>query len=277
MRIGTVAGFSGARWLQTSGVSLLGFVLLAVLCWLLAQWTWHFVAPKSAAVVAEPVRGESQAPLQTILSRHFFGAAGAVAASPAAHAQTSLNVLLRGVFAALGSRPAVAIVNLDGKDRVLQVGDELLPGVKLEAVFPDRVELSRQGALERLDLYPAAAAEASIAALPALHVRNTGPGRFAVSRAELMTVLSDPKLLAMSGQVSDKPGAGVLVARVQSGGVLEQLGFSQGDVIRRVNGREVGGAGDLGRLLQEFREAGEVSVEAARSGQTLNFNYTMTQ
>src|SRR5690606_32693617 len=66
--------------------------------------------------------------------------------------ETSLNLKLRGVFAALGGLPALAILVVDGQDQAVATGKEIQPGVTLDSVAPDHVILVNRGARERLDL-----------------------------------------------------------------------------------------------------------------------------
>lgn len=136
--------------LQQHAVAMLAIALAVALCWLLARWTWVFLAPAvPLASVAKPAVTDS---IDPIIGARLFGGAGRDMPAGQAQAATSLNLKLRGVFAAGGPAGATAVINAGARDDAFRVGDAVLPGVLLEAVFPDHVLLRRQGALERLNL-----------------------------------------------------------------------------------------------------------------------------
>lgn len=261
-----------ARLLQRHWARLLGLLLISVLAWNMAGWTWHFVGPRQPGLLGDTVRGDASVSVDAISARHLFGQAGNVGAQPSAQTQTTLSLRLRGVFSGLG----VAIINADGKtDRAFRVGDELLHGVTLQGVYPEHVELLHEGVPERLDLYHGAAAAALISG--ALSVRTMGAGRYLLARNELVKALQNPKLLANSGQVASSPGGGVMLRQVVPGGLLAQLGFMQGDVIARLNGKQLGNAGDLASIVALLEQSGTIQVEGQRDGQPLRMDYTVQQ
>lgn len=261
-----------ARLLQQHWAGLLGLLLISVLAWNMAGWTWHFAGPRAPGLLSDTVRGDTGASVDAILARHLFGQAGSVAAQPAAQTQTTLSLRLRGVFAGLG----VAIINADGKtDQAFRAGDELMPGVTLQGVYPEHVELLHGGVPERLDLYQDTAAAALVSS--ALTVRTMGAGHYAVARNELVRAIQDPKLLANSGQVANEPGGGVMLRQVVPGGLLAQLGFMQGDVITRLNSKQLGNAGDLAGVAELLAQPGTIEVEGRRGGQPLRMSYTVQQ
>ena len=258
--------------LQQHWAGLLGLLLISVLAWNMARWTWHFAGLGAPRVLVDTVRGDASVSVDAILARHLFGQAGNAVEQPAAQTQTTLSLHLRGVFAGLG----VAIINADGKtDQAFRAGDELMPGVTLQGVYPEHVELLHGGVPERLDLYQNTAAAALVSS--ALTVRTVGAGRYSVARNELVKAIQDPKLLANSGQVANAPGGGVMLRQVVPGGLLAQLGFMQGDVITRLNSKQLGNAGDLAGLVALLAQPGTLQVEGQRGGQPLHMDYTVQQ
>ncbi len=127
-----------ARLVNLVALTLLGFVL--------AYWTWQWLAP------ASPPRAASAAVISAKASEAdtLFGSAPAKARGTA---QTSSSIKLLGVAAASGDRYGHAVLQADGK-RVLAVreGSEVLPGVTLAEVWPDHVVLDRSGIREKLAL-----------------------------------------------------------------------------------------------------------------------------
>lgn len=63
--------------------------------------------------------------------------------------ETSLNLKLKGVWAEQ-TQPSAIILLPDGKERRFEPGDEILPGVALEAVRSDHIAIRRNGVTEAL-------------------------------------------------------------------------------------------------------------------------------
>ena len=114
-----------ASWLGAP----LNLLLLLALAALLAHWTWRFAAPVPP-LPASDARADIKpgAQLATLRAAHLFGAARG-AADARDEPVTSLNLKLRGVFAALGGQPAMAILGVDGQDQAVATGYEIVPGV----------------------------------------------------------------------------------------------------------------------------------------------------
>lgn len=132
---------------------VLNLVLIVLLAWQLAHWTWLFLAPR-LPLAAPAVRAElnSEVLLETIRAARLFSG-GASENLSASAATTPLNIKLKGVFAASGKRPAMAIIDTGEKSNsAFSIGDTVLPDVVLEEVHAHHVILKRGGMRERLAL-----------------------------------------------------------------------------------------------------------------------------
>lgn len=283
-----------ANWLSRKWIGLTSFVLLLLLCWLLANWTWIFwPRPKSAqSDAAEQFAIAPPLSVGEIVARHLFGEpqTDAPAATPVIVA-SPLNAKLKGVFAGLAPFPAFAILNFDGKDQPVRVGTEIIPGAILDGVFARHVLVRRNGAIERLEFEnsgpaggPVAQSTAQIAprmsAPPSqfrLNVQSVNQNTSALSRGELQSALQDPRQLTNLGRVQDNPGGGVAVQEAAPGSLLQKLGLLDGDVVRSLNGVPVNSQADLMRLYQHFGQVGQVKVEGLRAGTPLQLNYNIRQ
>jgi general secretion pathway protein C len=284
------------NWFSRRWIGLTCFALLVLLCWLLANWTWVFwPRPKnpsalvgdSSALVAPPASAGE------IIARHLFGEPNAEVAAPAPVVVASpLNAKLKGVFAGLPPFPAFAILNFDGKDQPVKIGADIVPGAKLESVFPRHVLIRRNGAVEKLEFENdaragapgmAMAAPVTVPRLPAppsqfkLNVQSVNQNTTALSRGELQSALQDPRQLTNIGRVQDNPGGGVSVQEAPPGSLLQKLGMLDGDVIRSLNGVPVNSQADLMRLYQHFGQVGQVKVDGLRAGTPLQLNYNIRQ
>jgi len=276
-------------------------VLLILLAWLLAQWTWLFLQPKE--VVAPPAATPPiniNTVAEQIISSHVFGVAGEKGNTDEAQV-SSLNLHLKGVFAFSKETPAFAIVNTGAKsDDAFKVGDEIVPGVLLTEVQATNILIKRSGVLEKVNLEEAPGGTGvapprippprtptpmpnarPVAPTTTPHTRSTAPraapNNYNLSRSELTATLQDPKQLSSLGRVNSNPGGGVVVEEVPANSLAERLGLQPGDVIRNVNGGAVNSPGDLGRLYQHIGQTAQLRVDGTRSGQPLNLTYNMQQ
>ncbi len=126
------------RLVSLAALTLLGFVL--------AYWTWQWLAPGPQPRAAQ---GKGIAAKASDADTLF----GSAPANAGATVQSSSSIKLLGVAAASGDRYGHAVLQADGK-KVLAVreGEEVLPGVTLAEVWPDHVVLDRRGIREKLVL-----------------------------------------------------------------------------------------------------------------------------
>ena len=266
--------FFHARW-----ASLLSGGLIVLLCWLLAQWTWLVFAPKVKSAPGEATPLSAPAAADMVLASHLFGRASAESSAPESQPVTFFNMKLHGVFAAIGSLPAFAILSVDGKpDQPVKVGTEIAAGVVLSAVYPDRVEVRRNGVVERINLETRAAGPSGVAKDVdfRLNVQSRAPGNYSFSRNELNQALQDPKQLANLGKFVARPGGnGMLVEDVPRGSLAEKLGLQQNDVVVQLNGQPVASNEDIGRFYKQLNQTGQVRLAILRGGKTLTLNYSI--
>ncbi|MES2354181.1 MAG: type II secretion system protein N [Pseudomonadota bacterium] len=272
-------------------------VLLILLAWLLAQWTWLFLRPKE--VVAPPAATPPinvNAVAERIISTHIFGVAGEKGNADDAQVST-LNLHLKGVFAFSEDTPAFAIVNTGAKsDDAFKVGDEIVPGVLLTEVQATNILIKRSGVLEKVNLEetpggtgvepprvppPRTSNARPVAPTTSRPSRSSAPSsapnNYNLSRSELTATLQDPKQLSSLGKVNSNAGGGVVVEDVPSNSLAERLGLQPGDIIRTINGGAVNSPGDLGRIYQHIGQTAQLRVDGMRGGQPLNLTYNMQQ
>lgn len=139
------------RWLQRHAPALVGALLVlamgASFAWQTREWLRLVEAPTKAPGQAGTPLATSQ-PLQNL--EPLFG--------PAAKAQpsgpppsTNLRLTLLGSFVHVGPDKSIAIIQYEGgKPRRFTSGDEITQGVKVHAVYRNRVEIERNGRLESL-------------------------------------------------------------------------------------------------------------------------------
>jgi general secretion pathway protein C len=254
----------------------LTLLLILLLAWQIAGRLWAWFAP-------EPARTLSQAAANTSANdweraRRLFG--DEAGSGPAA-ANTS-GIRLRGVYAVDGQTLSAAVVNNGGKrDLAVRIGEEIEKGVTLAVVEADYIEISRNGARERIEIdrriiapRPGTGGPASARGFR-LNVASTGPNAYSLSRSELNTTLQDPNQLAFTGRISSGNG-GVRIDSAPAGSLPQKLGLAEGDVIRSLNGQPVSSIGDLARLYGQFGNLSAVRADVSRGGQNLSLTLQIT-
>jgi general secretion pathway protein C len=171
---------------------------------------------------------------------------------------TSLNLVLFGVRANESSGGGSAIIaGEDGIQKSFAVGEEVAPGVTLDAVAFDHVILSRGGVKESLYLDQS---------VPAETVSPSGAASKAAPAAPASGGLNAQTLQKAIGFAPRNEGGRVtgLVLKAQDDGTMLKLaGFQAGDVVVAVNGRPVASATDV---IAQFRPGARISVEVERGG-----------
>lgn len=181
--------------------------------------------------------------------------------------ETMLNLSLFGIRAGVdGKAGGTAIIGTpDNKQDAYAIGQEIMPGIRLERILPDRVVIRRNGVLESLSFdrerggRPAPDAEAAGAGVPAAAEGAAAPRvRIATSLAEVLAGV----------QVQPRGTQGGLVLRPRgSSDLLRQAGLAPGDVLLAINGRAVTGVAALPALAEELKQVKNLSIDIERGGQ----------
>jgi general secretion pathway protein C len=155
---------------QAAAVSATVIAAAALLGFVVAYWTWVWLAPGPEPRTPAAGPDESRAAGPGPASFAAFGRSGTLkaGATPGAMPAGPGSIRLLGVIAATGSLPAYAIVKVDGKSVLaVRTGEEVAPGIRLNVVQADRVEVERNGVRESLALPERAAAAAPPVPVPA--------------------------------------------------------------------------------------------------------------
>lgn len=290
--------------------ALINALLAASIVYVLTRFLWLALDWNAPLPSAGPVAAlESvQPPPPSLSNWHLFGNAGlpvdnrALANAP----ETQLPIDLRGVLAGEDPKRGRAFIADANGERGYNVGQEVAPGVVLDAVYADRVALSRGGAIEILKLRtPAAAAQAPSAASgsstrPAAAITPfTTPGAAApaaTSNAPIDRTLFgqvtapnlpmqgvdmdkvrqqlgvDPAVLA--NQITPLPVmengkfVGVRLNAGQHAAVLGKLGLQPEDVVTAINGVPVTDPSRIGAAVAGLAQASRIEVQVRRNGQS---------
>ncbi len=264
--------------------------ILLLLAASLAQWTWLVAKPPLPPLVVAPppsAAATGNFSLQSLLAAHLFGevsqelTGGRLDNLPI----SSLNLILTGVIASAGG--GYALISANGQpEEPFAVGQTVTGNAVLQAVYPDRVVIRRNGALESLllegaDKSPPGASGPVPAGYPlsgstAGIVHETGANRYQVERDQLAAQMRTPDFLREASVVPAN-GGGFQVRQIQPGSLYEKLGLRSGDIIKSVNGQPVVTADDAIRLYQQLPSLSAVQMEVVRNGAPQFLYYQFTQ
>lgn len=194
---------------------------------------------------------------------------------------TPLNLTLLGVLADSREEFSRALIAQGSDEQSYAVGDDVARGVTLQAIFPDRVILSRNGRLETLRLErdkPGAGGESAPA----------------VAEADERDSREQPPLAAIRDEVLKDPSKASEYVRVQPANVGGQLkgyriypgkdrsafsaaGLRPGDLVTSVNGVQLDDPAKALQMLGDLGSAGQVNLVVERGGQTQNISINLSQ
>lgn len=141
-------------------------LVLTLLAFQLARLSWAVLTPVEPLGDWRPATGTPAAPAEAAVMRDF-DAFFRTTADTGPVAITSLNLNLLGTRVDTVSGRGSAIIDSNGVQASFLVGEEVMPGVRLEAVDFDNVTITRSGAREKLYLDQSASAPAATPAEPA--------------------------------------------------------------------------------------------------------------
>lgn len=279
---------------------LLVVFLLTRFVWLALDWN----APLPRAEFATLPLAEVTPPSASLSTWHLFGQSSlpvdqrALANAP----ETQLPIDLRGVLAGPDPKHGRAFIADSNGERGYNVGQEVASGVMLDAVYSDRIALSRGGAIEVLKLRSPAAANgttapapaptragvAGNAASPSVPVGASStvipPDRAVFGRIDAsnlpmqgvdmervkQTLGVDPAVLA--NQITPLPVmengkfVGVRLNAGPHAAALGKLGLQPEDVVTAINGVAVTDPTRIGAAVAGLSQASRIEVQVRRNG-----------
>ncbi len=256
----------------------------------MAQWTWTLVSPPqygtATPISGSPIAASAAYNLDQLLAAELFGR---VEKTPVQSLEeipiSSLNLVLTGVVAA--NRDSLALISVNGKAQMpFAIGEEILNGAVLDAIYPDRAIIVRHGIRESLMLRESSPALPTSAFLPpsrsrartqSTPVRRLGKNNYELSRDTVTRQLQSPEFLSQA-LIVPAAGGGFVVRNIQPGSLYEQVGLKKGDVIKKVNGKTINNMNDvmsLYRQVGDINNIGHINVEISRNGQQQQLQFQL--
>lgn len=265
-------------------VVLIAFTL-ARLVWTLlptpesARWRPAPVAPPTAA----PTPGQGTVNVEQLLSANLFGSYQATPATTDLNnaPDTRLNLTLLGILSGRGTDDSRALIaDGSGEEKPYAVGDDIAGGATLEAIFPDRVVLMRNGRAETLRLnkdQPSSGVAAAEA--PAAAGAGIDSGAAATLASVRDQVMQDPSRASEYIRVQPASANGQMRGyRVYPGRdreLFSSVGLRPGDVVTAVNGIELDNAQKALQMLNDLSRASSFTLTVDRGGQVQTVNMSL--
>jgi len=126
--------------------------VMAVCGYLGANWFWRLSAPPVTGAIFAPLADPVNA-ANEVSSRHLFGA-GTQANKPQGEAAVvTPGLRIIGILTGSHNSPGFAVIQEEGQaSRPVIEGEDLAPGIRLNKVLPQGIEILRDGVKETLAL-----------------------------------------------------------------------------------------------------------------------------
>jgi len=257
-----------------------------------AHLTWRLVplppAQQDAVPISagsQPVGDVEQTPTELangIAGAHLFGVVGAAAAPTARQVvdskapETSLKLTLHGVFAEDDPQSGAAIIGKDGStQKYYQVGSEIMAGVKLQAVYHDRVVLARGGQSEVLK-FPKTVKP--LGNLRTARVATPSAGNQSLKDYRDQFREQPLKIFQYVRFVPVRSGDALKGYRIlpqKNREFYNQLGLRPSDLITGVNGISINDDKEAAKLLDQLKDAQQISLEILRRGRPQSISISL--
>ena len=217
--------------------------------------------------------------LNSLIQRDLFGQSDSIgtASASAPTTPTRLPLNLRAVFVSTDPGQSTAIISQRNNSGKLYSPGDILPGsAKLASIEATRVILSRAGTREELAFKSDFKAKKGIqaATIAPQQAAQTSPAAPANPQSNALQQINaqlaqDPDETLEKMGVSRRSEGGYRIGSTANQPFLAQSGLQPGDVVLSINGRPLGDINVDRLALTNLANAGSVSVELLRNGQTL--------
>jgi general secretion pathway protein C len=220
--------------------------------------------------------GTAHAPLNlaALSNGHLFGAAPAPPPVNDANAPpTNMPLVLTGIMASTDPKNGLAIIGTTATNaKVYPVGERVPGNAQVHAIYPDRVLLERNGAIEAL-LLPAKFAGGGVA--PALRAGPSALDRMQRVISNEPGLISDvlrPQPVFAEGKLR-----GYRVYPGRNTRAFAALGLRNGDLVLSINGTALDDPARGNDIFSSLGNSDQARVTVMRNGQQQDITLNMSQ
>ena len=276
------------KWIMVYAPIALSLALVCLIAWQLANIYWAINTPATSnEVIPVALNNNNQVKKSTvdinkITAANLFGAYQAQNTEPeevdlSDAPDTTLSLSLHGTLLSDISEQSRAIIEVNGKDKVFSIGEEIQQNVSLHAVESSQVILDNRGKKEALRL-PREEERAQTS--PRRAQTRTSPTADRIARDLRNTALKNPSsitdiLRLKKGQTSTgQKGFRVYPGKNRSR--FSELGLKPGDFVTQVNGISVGDQNPF-QVIQTLGTSTFINLSIERNGQAMNLSFDIGQ
>ena len=233
-----------------------------------------------AGVISEinkpPSPVKSDRDVMSVTQREIFGPLGRTAAPPpvaTAAPITPLSLTLIGTFLAGGESPYAIIEDKKKQNQdVFVISQSIFGQATLKRIFQDKVEIEREGKIEILKLDDLGGGSPDSSG----GISSSGD-EFVVDEAELDKGLENlPLLLTQARAVpyfKEGRSIGLRLFAIKSGSLYEKIGLKNGDILKTINGNNLGDISQALKLFEQLKQERSISLVLEREKQDRDFKY----
>ena len=206
--------------------------------------------------------------------------------------KTRLNLKLYGTVIC-DMEPGFAVIeNADLKIQDLYKEGDQVSGATLKLILRDKVILSVGGNDEILEMEDEGVVRKKVIRrtarkrIPERAFRTPVPGmsnqKIVVKRTDIDEAVENISELMTQAAVSPHPGGGVSgdpeglsLSNIKNGSIFTKMGLRNGDVILRVNGKQIRTLDDALALYENLRTSKRVELQVSRRGRTRELQYVI--
>ena len=260
-------------------------ILLLTASYILAQITWQLLEPAPVILQSTSLspnkhqatqnNNQFQQKLIQLNNAHLFGLANAPAIKQASKdaPETTLNLILRGIFSAQPMNLSSAIISTSkrGKELIYGVGDSVPGNAIIEEIYPTHIILMRNGRLETLKL-PEKSVGGMQSGTPALNnMLNMNQSSDRILGDIRRNILKNPTSFgqyAIPVPVSKNGKLQGYRLRPQKKGreLFKQFGLQRNDIVTQVNGVRLNDPVQSIAALRKLSSAGSINLTVMRNG-----------
>ncbi|WP_423824122.1 type II secretion system protein GspC [Salinisphaera sp. SPP-AMP-43] len=277
------------RWLARAP-EIVNLILVALIALAAARLFW-LVWPEPPAQVVAPSDSDATSraasannlDIDAIASAHLFGEYIAEKDKPDENKQieapeTHLNLVLTGIVSdQRGERSRALIKNPQGKQDSYKAGQSIVSGVKLQAIYTNRVILDRNGRYETLTLESVKKAR-SMTGIKRMRsepdqAERTVSGQLADQIGDVrQKILADPSSAQRYIRLRPARQDGNLVGyRIYPGAdkaLFKKAGLKSGELVTAINGKPLDNPAASLKMLGNLARADSATVTLENEGQS---------
>jgi type II secretion system protein C len=191
------------------------------------------------------------------------------------------DILLIGTVSGAPADSYAIFTDKSGKQEVFRIGEAVYNVGKLKRIYRDTVLISEGGRnieipmAELLTVREASPTGGNVS--PSAFARSIGSGTFIVDQKKVLFALENPNQLMTDARLQpnfiDGKQEGFILREVKQGGIYQNLGLQNGDVLLRINDYNISNPDNALQAFTALRGMDRVQVDILRGGAKMTLTY----